>query len=484
MVSNKPPLFSLIIKFFDVKFLLLSVIFLISSSCATYYQKNIKFNNFYVNGNFKSAEGILDKNKKAANRNAKLIYYMNRGMVEAMQSKYIESNNSFEEAYKLADNYHTNYLNESAALLLNSDVVEYKGEDFEVLYINYYKALNYLKLGQKQDALVECRRLNNRLNVINDKHQGKNTFQRDAYIHLIMGLVYESNEEYNNAFIAYRNAVEIYDQDYTKHFNVSAPLQLKKDLLRTAYLSGMGDQVTFYEKQFNLNFDKSQLKQGPEIVFLWQSGMCPVKDEWSINFTIIPGNNGFVTFTNAELGISIPFAMSQEEYRQNRLSDLQFIRVAFPKFVERVPIFTQANISLNGNEYSLQMAEDINAIAFKSLKDRMLLQMGKTLLRVALKKAGEYALRKENENAGMVLGLFNALTEKADTRQWSILPHSIYYSRIPLQEGNQKILFSYKNNLTNTQQKFDIEVIGKKNEMTFHTFSTLDVANPNRTSGY
>ncbi len=471
-------IFSLISAQFSIvlfRAILILGLFTIISSCATYYQKNSKFNAYYVKGDFKNAAEILSKIKKAATRKDRLIYFMNQGMVASMQGNYAESNYFFEEAYKLADSYHTNYVNEGAALLLNADMVEYKGEDFEVLYINYYKAINYLKMGQKQEALVECRRLNNRLNVINDKHSGKNAFKRDAFAHLLMGLIYDSNDEYNNAFIAYRNALEIYDTDYIRLLNVSAPEQLKKDLLRTAYLSGMSDEVSFYEKKFNINFDKSQLTKGSELLFFWQGGMCPVKAEWSINFTIIPGNSGFVTFANDELGISIPFAMSQDEYRQNGLSDLQFIRVAFPKYVERPPIFTQGSIAVNDRSYNLQKTEDINAIAFKSLNDRLLLDMSKTLLRVALKKAGEYALRKQNENAGMVLGLFNALTEKADTRQWSVLPHSIYYSRVPIKEGNQKVTFNYSNPQTGSKQTSTIEVVGRKNEITFHTFSTLDV---------
>lgn len=452
----------------------LAIFFLSLTSCATYYQKNIKFNAAYSSGDFKKANQILDSRKKAATRKDRLIYFMNKGMVASMQGLYTESNNSFEEAYKLADSYHTNYVNEGAALLLNSDMVEYRGEDYEVLYINYYKALNYIKMGQKSEALVECRRLNNRLNVINDKYSRKNTFKRNAFVHLLMGLIYESNEEYNNAFIAYRNALEIYEEDYAKFFNVVAPEQLKIDLIRTAYLTGLGDQVSFYENKFNIKLNKNAINKGAELVLLWENGFCPVKEEWSINFTLIPGGDGILTFANSDLGISIPFPMSQEDYQKQGLSDLTFIRVAFPKLTERPVMYNQAEVSINGQTYPLQEAENLNAIAFKTLQDRMLLEMGKSLLRLTLKKSAEYALRKQNQNAGMLLGVFNALTEKADTRQWSVLPHSIYYARMPIQEGLQKINLNCKIQRNQNNRTFAIEVVGKSNSTTFHTFSTLE----------
>ena len=81
------------------------------------------------------------------------------------------------------------------------------------------------------------------------------------------------------------------------------------------------------------------------------------------------------------------------------------------------------------------MAEDINKVAFHSLNQRMLQEFGKGLLRAALKKAAEHSIRKEDDRLGALIGIVNAITEKADTRNWQTLPHSIFYSRVPLKEG-------------------------------------------------
>ena len=59
-------------------------------------------------------------------------------------------------------------------------------------------------------------------------------FCDDAFIHTLMGIIYQSTKDYNNAFIAYRNALDVYENEYAKMFHMSVPEQLQKDLVNTA----------------------------------------------------------------------------------------------------------------------------------------------------------------------------------------------------------------------------------------------------------
>ena len=103
----------------------------------------------------------------------------------------------------------------------------------------------------------------------------------------------------------------------------------------------------------------------------------------------------------------------------------------------------------------------------------MLLELGKGLLRVGLKKAAEYEMRSNNKEVGAMVGIFNAITEQADTRQWQTLPHSIYYTRIPLKEGKQKITFTMNGNKGNNKiDELDFEI--KKGITYFHTYTSID----------
>ncbi len=434
-------------------------------SCATYYQVNLKFNRFFEEGELEKAEKTLSSNQKAGTGKAKLLYYMNLGVVAALQGHFEESNLSLEQAYLLGEDLRNNYWNTATALLLNPNVTYYTGEDHELLMIHYYKALNFLQLGDPQSALVECRRLNIKLQKLSDHYQtgllghpGKYT--RDAFIHTLMGLIYEADKDINNAFIAYRNAVDIYRTDYLPLFGIDAPEQLKQDLLRTAYIMGFTTELKRYEELLGITYQPEK-QAGGELVFFWNNGLCPIKAEWGLHFALVRGAGGLVNFQNDAYGLNFPFYLdSDKDYEEKGLHHLEFIRIAFPKYVERHTVFNSAELETIQGKCTLEKAEDINAIAFRSLQQRMWKECSVSLLRIAVKKAAEYGIRQENEDLGALVGMVNALTEKADTRNWQTIPHSIYYGRVPLPEGEQKVRFILKGSQGEAEEQV--------HELTFH----------------
>ncbi len=226
-----------------------------ATSCATYYQLNYQFNQSFENGNLQAAYQLLEGNTKMSQGKDRMLYYLNLGSTAAVMGNYEESNKHLEEAYKIGEDYSRNYLNEAVSFLTNPKFVQYKPEDHELLLIHYYKAINFLKLAEYESALVECRRLNNKLNQINGKYKGENKFKRDAFIANLMGIIYEADQDYNNAFIAYRNAVEIYEEDYKSLFNLDVPDQLKQDVVRAAYLTGLMMKLKGSKVSLELNIN-------------------------------------------------------------------------------------------------------------------------------------------------------------------------------------------------------------------------------------
>jgi len=384
--------------------------------------------------------------------------------------QYEESNSYFEKAFLFGEDYRINYARETASYLTNPNVTIYKGEDHEHLMLLYFKALNFLKLNRYEQALVECRRLTIRLQQLSDRYDSPTRYRRDAFIHTLMGIIYQANSDWNNAFIAYRNALEVYDEDYTRMFGITAPEQVKKDLLTSAWKAGFRDEFEYYKSAFGWP-EFTVGTNHAELVFFWHNGLGPVKDEWSINFLIRREGDVFV-FYNDRLGLVFPFPVADENDRK-ALSQMQVFRVAFPKYVERPLYFSEASITTNGATFPLQLVEDINQIAFKSLQERMMLEFSKALIRAALKKATEYTARKEDEGLSAMIGVINAMTEKADTRNWQTLPHSIYYSRIPLKEGNNDVQFMM-NLPGGSWEERSFTYRPKRGQTLFHTFTSLE----------
>ncbi len=450
----------------------------ISSSCATYYQANYDFNQEFENGNLERALASLQSKSSESNGKREFLYAVNNGLVLSLLGRYDESNDYFEKAFLYGEDYRINYLNEAASYLTNPNFTAYRGEDHEHLILLYYKAINYLKLSKTEEALVECRRLNIRLQQLSDRYNSEDKYKQDAFVHTLMGIIYQADKDYNNAFIAYRNAFNIYRDEYTRLFNVEAPHQLKLDLLKTAWLSGMFDEFKQYREEFGMPDYQHETSDGGELVFFWHNGLSPVKAEWGINFVISRRGN-MVYFSNPELGMSFPFSLENySDKDKNNLSGLEVFRVAFPRYVERPVYYQSATIESHGKKKSLELMEDINRIAFKTLQERMTLEMSKALIRVAMKKVTEYEVRKSDKNLGSIIGLINAITEKADTRNWQTLPHSIYYCRIPLEEGSNTVRLTINNDrMISTDYDFTYQV--KKGETLFHTFSSLESGYPN-----
>jgi uncharacterized protein len=458
----------------------LSILFTIFfvGSCATYYQSNTAFNQNFEKGNLNDALLTLQSNSTEARGKREFLFYVNNGLVLSMLSRYQESNEYFEKAFIFGEDYRKNYINEVASYLTNPNVTTYKGEDHEHLMLLYYKALNFLKMGKTQEALVECRRLNIRLQQLSDRYTNESKFQRDAFIHALMGIIYETDKDYNNAFIAYRNAVEIYEEDYQDLFGIAIPEQLKSDLLRTASLSGLLEEFEMFKEKFGMPDYVYKPSEGGELVLFWHNGMSPVKAEWGINFAVDRRDN-FVYFSNQELGISFPFSLDgYDEKDKNGLARLEIFRIALPRYLERPTYYSGATVSWQGNTSELQLLEDVNKIAFKSLQQRMTLELSKALIRVAIKKATEYQVKQEDKALGSVLGMINAITEKADTRNWQTLPHSIYYARIPLSVGQNKITLNLNDGSSDSHKsEFTYEV--KRGQILFHTYSSLESGYPN-----
>lgn len=449
----------------------LLVILLAVTSCANYYSKHGDFNREFERGNLDKAFETLQKNDNLAYGKSKFIYYVNNGLLLSIMGRYEESNTYFEKAYLFGEDYRINYFNEAASYFTNPNITVYRGEDHEHLMLLYFKALNYLKLNKHEEALVECRRLNIRLQQLSDKYSSENRYRNDAFIHTLMGIIYQADRDYNNAFIAYRNALEYYENDYAKLFNIRAPEQLKIDLLNTAWLTGFTEEFNTYREKFNMSAYEPAVPEA-ELVFFWHNGLAPVKDEWSINFIINKENDNNFLFTNDGLGLIFPYHVDEKEDKSD-LEDLRVFRVAFPRYVERSVYYRDAYIQKDSSQYTLQLAEDVNRIAFKCLQERMMVEFSKGLLRAALKKAAEHSLRKENETLGAVLGVVNAITEKADTRNWQTLPYAIHYARVPLHEGKNELKFVL---IDKGGQKFnyDFSYTAEKRATLFHTFSSLE----------
>lgn len=432
--------------------LLLLIVF---QSCGTYNTNTSDIESNLFNGEFDKAVTSIDKNKFLLKDRNRLLYLMEKGKVEHLRGNYDASNALFEQAYiMLDDRIKTNTGQAIAAKFTNPMAEPYKGEDFEKVTIHYYKALNYFMQGMPNEALVEAKRINIKLLEFNEKYsENKNKYSEDAFSQILQGIIYESTGDINNAFIAYRNAYEIYERNNNQYFGVPLPEQLKQDLLRTTKWLGFREEHAQYLSKFGLAPENKSSTQksknieslspapaaevtGEAIVF-WENGLGPAKDQIVITAS---GGGAFFYGTymddNIVEEILIPIPTG---------TDIGYVNaIAIPKYRKRPSYYTRATVVVGDKEQPIELAQDFYPIAKQCLRDRTLRETIDLVLRFASKKAASAGLKagfKEllGEDAGDLAGLAGdiagAVTEKADTRNWQTLPATIGYARLPLKEG-------------------------------------------------
>lgn len=387
-----------------------------------------------------------------------------------LQQQYDSSNYYLNRADLLMEEKNTT-ANISTSVLVNEAMTRYGGEDFEKVLVNYYKALNYLFLNRNDEALVEARRINLRLNALGDKQvvQGRR-YTSDAFAHTLQGLIYERMNDYNNAFIAYRNAYELYEKNNQQYMGAQLPQQLKVDLINAAHKTGFYTERDYYCEKFNMAFNSIKDTAKNHLVFFWENGLAPVKEQQDIMLFLVKGAGGDLMFSDKTGTINIPFPLPDDK-KNASLSDLNIIRVAFPKYVDVPMYYSNLKLVYNQKTYNAELAENINFIARENLRERFLKEMTLTVSRIALKKLAETQIKKENEVAGALVGIAGALAEKADTRNWQSLPAQISYSKIPLSNASGTLEVQLSGPNRNTVK--DTILIKHNHNLIFINYNTL-----------
>ena len=446
--------------------------------CSSY---NKSMTSYYANiktHNYDKALHSLEKNKVIKKDRNALLYNMEMGKLYFLKNDAAKSNLYLNRADNIAESQNKSLKDIALGNLLNPMQQAYKGEDFEQFMLHYYKAVNYAALGQTEDAVVEARRISLAANAQNDKFTNKeNRYSKDAFALNLQGMIYEMAGDVNNAFIAYRNAADIYLRADNNYYGVKMPQQLQLDLLRTATAMGFTGEGQRYEKLFNASYVENAPAKNELILFI-EEGAAPVKEEK--NFLLTAGANGINSFNYIDAdGLNANFNFNASAYgiNENRLSSLRTFRVAMPTY--RVQYQQQAGVTVNANgvNYTPQLAQNVNSIAVNVLKERFVTEMANALARQLTKKLMEKGTqavaqsmtkkkenttsdssatakekqKKENEQraamagevAGLVMNVFNTVTEKADTRNWQSLPAFVSYVRVPLQEGANTITVNY-----------------------------------------
>lgn len=102
-----------------------------------------------------------------------VLYRLEYGMLHHYQEKWDSSATHFQHANRTIERYYGEDISKNLQSLLVNDLqLPYKGEPYESIYLSTFNCLNYLHQGDIQGGLVEVRKINHKLELLNDRYKG------------------------------------------------------------------------------------------------------------------------------------------------------------------------------------------------------------------------------------------------------------------------------------------------------------------------
>ncbi|MCY3767229.1 MAG: hypothetical protein OXH06_17550 [Gemmatimonadetes bacterium] len=401
------------------------------SGCATYTHNAVTFRSSLAGGHYETALQTLGSARKGP---ARLLYLMENGLISHYRGEYHASNRFFESAERLSDRLFTRSLSrEVASLITNDQVRAYRGEEFELAFINYYRALNYWYLNEPEEALVECRKANLKLDRYAAQADYDATYRNDAFIHYITGLIYEATGELNDAYVSYRNALDAYET-YHEAFGLAAPETLARDLKRVEaaldFVDNPGEAVATRD---------SNLAGDGELIVFSEIGFVPHKVEEEISLPIYEGDD-FGGKKDRLEAVSRKIAYRHFKPHYAGKSKVKYwLRVALPAYKDVVPRTRTIRVSAAGRQTATTLAEDLSSIAWQTFQDKQPTILARTVARGLVKYSASVKAKEKSKVLGFIVNLFSAAIETADTRSWVSLPHNVQIGRLALPAGTHTL---------------------------------------------
>jgi len=354
--------------------------------CATYQSNVQSARNDLKRGDPAAAVAALKPLAEKDSRD-RLVYLLDYATAQHIEGDYKGSIQSFASADTLAEqNDFFSVTKTAAAALTNEEMLTYKGESYEKLFISVYQAMNYLLLGQFDDAMVEVRRVNEKITKF--RNDGRKDYELNPFANYLGGLLWEAGGRFDDAYISFSDSCKI---------DCSNPF-LPEDLIRMARKSQRMDEYAQLKKQYPNVTEKPEwydIHKG-QIVVLVEQGWGPEKH--------FAADNRFAKM--------IPVG-SQTAYARGKLT---------PGFEENSkPIY------------------NVEKVVIKTFDDDRAWAIARKLGGTATKLVVADQVRQKDPLLGDLTAIFLRVTDRADLRQWSTLPHTYQLLRYYVSPGEYEL---------------------------------------------
>lgn len=385
----------------------------------------------YREGDFSNAfHSLMAKQDVILSQQGALILNLDGGMLSHMDGRWEVSNSMLSVSEReIQDKYTQSITANIASFIVNDNTKEYQGEDYEDIYINVFKALNYNQLGMDEDALVELRRSIEKQALLKSKYE--------VQARKVSNYAYEQGID------------PVQSDTYSTSFSSSA----LANYLAMVIARGNKDTNTF---DYSLDqVTKSFQTQGNLYPFPLPSSL---KEEGK-DIEAGKARLNLVAFNG--------LAPEKKEFVESiYVSRFNYAKIAYPVLVARRSDVKAIKVTLDDKtSFRLEKIEDINAIAIETFKAKSAVTRLKAITRSMIKSIGiavydsatEEAARQANtqksiasELLGLAFKIARDISETADVRSSHFLPSTAWAGGITVKPGTYTIKVEFLNNVGKT----------------------------------
>lgn len=320
-----------------------------------------------------------------------LLYMLEYGTVLQAAGDYKKSNQYFLKADDLSDvKDYFSISRQMGSILLNQGMVQYPGEDYEKVFINAMVAINFLGMGDYENAMTQVRRLNEKLYKY--RFEAKLKYEQNPFAFYLGGLLREEEKDWDNAYIEYEGA-------YKNNPNIE---YLKKDLVRIAYKARREEALKKWQKQFGIKEDRWNKDDG-EIVLIFQQGWVAYKRP-NPNFVRVPKLYHVPSQTKAAL----VEATAVGDKRKTYVEDTQLITSLFE-------------------------------VADKTMDEQYAGIVAKRVAGIVAKEVVADQIRQKDAALGAIAQIAMHVSDQADLRYWATLPETLQIAKLRVPKGSYTV---------------------------------------------
>ncbi len=395
-----------------------SVIFCFSIiSCASSMDLHSAFVHDVKSGNYELVYSTLEESSKNYYSNHDDVLQMLDLGLLAHYSDLTESAISYlNQAEKLIEeNYSKSISQNISSYILNDNIIDYAGEEYEDIYVNLFKCLTFISEENYESAFVEIRRFDNKLKNLSVK------YQKQIY------KIKEESKIKDDSYTSEKYQMQFYDSVFARYLSMLLYLyegdvdsaKIDYNYLKSAFNTQQSLYNFSFPKQIEENFYTPKNNARLNVVAF--SGMSPRKKEESIS-------NVYYGF---KIALPIMYKINSEVASIKLVAINQDTKKVYQKDFEKI--------------------ESISNIAVDTFKQKQSLIYTKSIARSLIKYGTTNIIEKKKEKSNdtalellyIASLIANQVTEVADIRTSKYFPSSVHISGIDLPMGNYDIIVTY-----------------------------------------